>query len=289
MSVVLAVLSQASVFAPLSMGIYISTSILGITDLAIDGSFLMGAATFTVLSLKHCNPLLSLLCAMIAGSLMGLISGFFQLGGKIQPIIAGMLTVFLAHGAFFLLMNGPNVSLYGGLTFSNFIEQTPIWARGISPLIISACLGLGLLKTITSRLGICLQTFGANPLLLTQLGKNPEYFRLIGLAISNAAAGISGALTAQQNGYADVSMGFGVTLIGIATVLIGTHLVKSLMNSEKLSIKNNLWGCVLGTFVYFFFITLLLMSGISPLYLKSVFAIVLGIGLYATSPKAKIS
>jgi putative ABC transport system permease protein len=115
------------------------------------------------------------------------------------------------------------------------------------------------------------------------LGKKTENFRCLGLALSNGAAGISGALTAQQNGYADVTMGFGVTLIGIATVLIGTHLIKSITTSNTLSITHNLIGCFVGTFVYFFFITLLLMSGINPLYLKSVFAIVLAASLYLTS------
>ena len=289
MSLLLAILSQASVFVPLSVGIYISTAVLHITDLAIDGSFLLGAATFTRLSLKQCNPIISLLCGMFTGSLIGLVSGAFQRNGKIQPIIAGMLSVFIAHGAFFLFMKGPNVSLYGGLTFSNFIENTPAWARGFTPMIIATCVAYGVRHILSSSLGLSLRAFGSNPMLLTQLGKKPETFRLIGLALSNAAAGISGALTAQQNGYADVSMGFGVTLVGIATVLIGTHLIKSITGSSTLNFTNNLLGCFLGTFVYFFFITMLLISGISPLYLKSVFALVLGVSLYATSKKTTTS
>lgn len=286
---ILAIMSQTSVFVPLSVGIFISTAILRITDLAIDGSFLLGAATFTLLSLKHCNPFISLLCAMLAGSFIGFISAVFQRHGTIQPIIAGMLAVFLAHGAFFLAMRGPNVSLYSGITFSNFITNIPTWARGFVPMAIALCVACIVGRILTSSLGLAMRTFGTNPTLLTQLGKNAETFRIIGLGLSNAAAGISGALTAQQNGYADVSMGFGVTLIGIATVLMGTHIAKSVANSDKLTIPSGIMGCFLGTFLYFGFITLLLVTGISPLYLKSIFALVLGIMLYATSRQSQTS
>jgi len=180
-------------------------------------------------------------------------------------------------------MKGPNVSLYGGLTLSNFITNTPVWTREFLPLAIALGVALCVKHVLTSSLGLAMKTFGSNPNLLTQLGKKTENFRSIGLALSNGAAGMSGALTAQQNGYADVTMGFVVTLIGIATVLIGSHLIKNLTQSNNLSTTHNLIACFLGTFVYFFFITLLLISGINPLYLKSVFALVLAASLYLTS------
>lgn len=287
MSMLLAILSQASVFIPLSIGIYISTAILHITDLAIDGSFLLGAATYTLLSLKHCNPLLSIMCAALTGSLIGLVSAVFQRNGNIQPIIAGMLAVFIAHGAFFLIMGGPNVSLYGGSTLATLLTGAPTWVQKLAPLGVSLIVAYSTFIILSSCLGLALRTFGSNPMLLTQLGKTPENLRLIGLALSNAAAGMSGALTAQQNGYADISMGFGVTLIGIATVLIGVHMLKTFTKAKTVTTSGALIGCFIGTFIYFFFNTLLLISGISPLYLKSVFALVLGACLYLTNWQAQ--
>ncbi len=197
-----------------------------------------------------------------------------------------MLAVLIAHGAFFFIVGSTNVNLYSGLTFSNFIANTPEWIRGGIPLIIALCVAWSVNIVLSSCLGLAMRTFGSNPNLLSQLGKSSETYRTLGLALSNGAAGISGALTAQQNGYADVSMGFGVTLIGIATVLIGAHLIKNISGSNRLTTISSLAGCFLGAFIYFLFIRLLLISGISPLYLKSVFALVLGIGLYATSKKA---
>ena len=274
-----AILSQALVFTPVSFGMYVSARILKITDLAIDGSFLLGAAAFTLCSLNQFNPFVSIACALIAGATVGLVSSFIQYKNKVQPIIAGILAVFFTHGAFFLCMKGPNVGLFGGSSFAQFSTLSPLTL--ISGVILIA--GLCAAYVLNSTIGLGLRTFGSNPQLLTQLGKNSETFRQIGLALSNAAAGLAGALTAQQNGYADISMGFGVALIGIATILIGQHLANNFSVPRSYEFAAHLAFCFVGTFIYFAFITTLLVSGINPLYLKSIFALALSIGLHATS------
>jgi len=279
MNMFLAVLSQALVFTPVSFGMYISAKILKITDLAIDGSFLLGAAAFTLCSLNQLNPFVGIACALIAGAAVGLVSSAIQYKNRVQPIIAGILAVFFTHGAFFLCMKGPNVGLHGGSSFAQFSGISPIF------LILATVMTLGFCANhaLTSSTGLGLRTFGSNPQLLVQLGKKSETYRQVGLAISNACAGIAGALTAQQNGYADVSMGFGVALIGIATILIGQHFASQIEIPRCYEFAAHLVFCFTGTLVYFAFITILLVSGINPLYLKSIFALALSLGLHATS------
>lgn len=282
MSLLLAIFGQTVVFTSLSFGMYLNTKILRITDLAIDGSFLLGAATFTLCALKQFHPIISLICAALSGASVGFTSSMLQQKNKVQPIIAGILSVFLAHGAFFLLIKSPNVGLYGGRTLAHLQPTTM--------LIITTCIlllvGFLMHLLLNSTSGLALRTFGSNPHLLTQLGKNPESHRRIGLSCSNAAAGIAGALTAQQNGYADISMGFGIALIGIATVLIGQHFAKYLQPTYQHAITTNLVACFFGAFIYFAFITMLLIIGVSPLYLKSIFALALALVLHATSTQA---
>ena len=279
MSLLLAIFSQTVVFASLSFGMYLSTKILRITDLAIDGSFLLGAAAFTLCAIKQFHPAISLICAALAGASVGLASSILQEKNKIQPIIAGILSVFLAHGAFFLLIKSPTGGLYGGRTLASLQPISMLIATtGILFLV-----GFLMHLLLNSTSGLALRAFGSNPQLLTQLGKNPESFRRIGLSFSNAAAGIAGALTAQQNGYADISMGFGIALIGIATVLIGQHFAKYLQPTPQGEITTSLVACFFGAFIYFAFITVLLITGVSPLYLKSLFALALALVLHVTS------
>lgn len=279
MNMFLAILSQALVFTPVSFGMYISAKILKITDLAIDGSFLLGAAAFTLCSLRHLNPFVGVACALIAGAIVGLVSSAIQYKNRVQPIIAGILAVFFTHGAFFFCMKGPNVGLHGGSSFSQFSIASPIFLILATVIIVGFCAN----HALTSSTGLALRTFGSNPQLLVQLGKSSEAYRQIGLALSNACAGLAGALTAQQNGYADVSMGFGVALIGIATILIGQHFASQIPIPRTYEFAAHLVFCFMGTLVYFAFITILLVSGINPLYLKSIFAIALSLGLHATS------
>lgn len=274
-----AILSQALVFTPVSFGMYISAKILKITDLAIDGSFLLGAAAFTLCSLSKINPFVGIACALAAGAITGLVSSAIQYKNRVQPIIAGILTVFFTHGAFFFFMKGPNVGLHDGSSFFQFTGISPLF------LIFATIITTGFCAhhILTSSTGLALRTFGSNPQLLVQLGKRSELYRQIGLAIGNSCAGLAGALTAQQNGYADVSMGFGVALIGIATLLIGQHFASQIKITRNYELATHLFFCFVGTLVYFSFITILLVSGINPIYLKSIFALALSFGLHATS------
>ncbi len=279
MNMFLAILSQALVFTPVSFGMYVSSKILKITDLAIDGSFLIGAAAFTLGALNHYHPLVSIGAAIVAGGLVGLISSFIQYKNRVQPIIAGILAVFFTHGAFFLCMKGPNVGLFGGTTFAQF-QGVPLIISILSLVLVA---GLVINLVLTSSTGLGLRAFGTNPQLLTQLGKKSEAFRQIGLAVANSSAALAGALTAQQNGYADISMGFGVALIGIAAILIGQHAANHITVPRNYELALHLGMCFLGTFVYFAFITSLLVSGVNPVYLKSIFALTLSIALQTTS------
>jgi putative ABC transport system permease protein len=276
MNLLLAILSQIAVFVPLSIGVFLNTLILKITDLTIDGSFLLGGAAFTLAAINEFSPVMGILFAIFAGAATGLISSLFQTQKRIDPIIASILTTFIAHGVFFFMLSGPNISLYGKPTLFNYSPLLPGWSIAA---LVCMLLSVSIKLILSSSVGLTLKAFGAQEKILHQLGKNTEWYRHLGLALSNACAGLSGALTAQQNGYADISMGFGMALIGISSVLIGKHLWKTAFQSSK----NTLLFCYAGSTFYFVFIKILLAAGINPLYLKGILGILIGLLLQFSS------
>ena len=127
---------------------------------------------------------------------------------------------------------------------------------------------------------------GTNQKLFSHLGKNSEFYRSFGLALSNGLSALCGALTAQVNGYSDVSMGFGMALIGISTVVFGNQILKVIFNSQRFNPLTELGGCILGTAIYFFAVNLLLIVGIDPINLKLFLG--LGLILFLKTAKSKI-
>ncbi|MFH1831636.1 MAG: ABC transporter permease [bacterium] len=278
MSFLISILEQIILFLPLTFGIYISYVILQTTDITVDGSFVLGACVFAALINIGFSSILATLGAIIIGALAGTFVSFISRRNKISPLIASILVLFMLQSINLQIMGRPNISIARERTlYAKLTSMFPVYAEHIIIFLCVLCVALVLLFLLATRLGLFLRACGINRILFARLGKNPEYYRCFGLTLSNALAALCGVLTAQVNGYADISMGFGMALIGIGTVTFGQHILKLFYaNSNKFrSPLMGLLGCLVGSAVYFTALNMLLLFGIDPVNLK----LFLGLGL----------
>jgi putative ABC transport system permease protein len=270
-----AIITQAITFLPLAMGISISYSLLRATDMTLDGSFVLGAAVFAHLVTLGVSPPLAGICALIAGALAGCMVSLIQHGGRVDPLLAGVLATFILTSANLVIMGRPNISLLSQPTlFSSAFEKSDI-SGWITVGYYCAVICLISCLIIRTRFGLMLRALGDNPQLLQRLGSPIEKYRLTGFAFTNSLAAASGILTAQTVGYADIGMGFGITLTGIGAILLGKQLLHLIMNSSKHRILKEFSACLLGVLLYFFAINSLLRFDINPIYLKMILGLIL--------------
>lgn len=258
------ILEQALLLFPMVVGIYLSFSVLRIADLTVDGTFVCGAAIFATLLRFELPLTIAFLGAVIGGGVAGCAVAIIQRHNRIDPLIAGILMAFILHSLSLIIMQRPNTNLLG--------KPTIFGAELSSRLIILISLGISLSALISiflsRKTGLKLKAFGNNQHLVSMLGFNPEQLRMIGLAVSNALAALSGALTAQASGYADINMGFGQALIGIAMILIGRQLMIIFRIREHSYVIISIGCTFLGVILYFLLTNELIRLGLNPIYLK---------------------
>jgi putative ABC transport system permease protein len=271
----LTTLTQSLTFLPLAFGISVSYYLLRATDMTIDGSFVLGAAVFARLATLGVPPILAFLAALSMGACAGAITATIQRGGRVDPLLAGVLATFILTSLNLILMGKPNINLLSQSTLvSAAFAQSDTWGwilTGFYSLLLCAIAYL----LLSSRFGLILRAFGDNPYLLTRLGKNIELLRLGGFGFTNLLAAASGCLTAQTVGYADVSMGFGVTLTGIGAIILGQQLLHRLIKKAYFRLGCEFIACFLGVAIYYFALNLLLRLDVNPIYLKMLLGIVL--------------
>ncbi len=273
MNILMTTLSQSLLFLPLALGVYLSYVILRATDLTVDGSFVLGAAIFARLLSAGVSFPLAFLAAGAGGILAGLGVSLIQIKGRINPLLAGILALFMLYSINFNVMGKPNISLYD-------FQLDYAWVY-IAMVVVIILLLLGLL--LISRYGLILRAFGDHALLLKRLGHRIEIYRFAGFALSNLLVAWCGAMTAEVNGYADLSMGFGMALTGIGTVVIGRQIFKSLNQKHHFLIYLEFGACILGVCLYFLAINLFLSWGVNPINLKLLLGVILIIFLGLTS------
>jgi putative ABC transport system permease protein len=260
MSIFLTAVEQSLLLLPLVFGMYLSYRILKVTDLTVDGTYVLGAAVFAVFIDSGLFKALAL--SILAGTFIGVIVGLMQRHNKVSDLVVGILASFMLYSVNLQVLGRPNISLIGKDTILSQIGGN----QWIVPLfVINFLLAVGLILLFKSQLGLLLRAFGHNQKLLSILGKPAELYRIFGLALSNGLAALSGALTAQVNGFSDINMGLGVALISIGAVVIGAHLLRA---QESFHASKALISCCLGIFLYFICLGSLLKAGINPANLK---------------------
>lgn len=272
MDIILMSLDQALALLPLVFGIYLSYQILKVTELNVDGSYVLGAAVFAQYIYFGIVPALSL--AILAGVVVGNVVAYMQKDSKVNDLLVGIIVNFMLYSVNLQIMGRPNISVLDKPTMILFLNMDS-WT--IALVLISFVLAGSLIFFLNSKTGLFLRAFGHNKKLLAMLGKNAEKYRFIGLAISNALAAFAGALYTQINGFADINMGFGVALVGIGAVVIGRHVFMN--KNVKFSAGREIFTCFVGIFLYFGILNLLLCFGINPANLKFILGIILFVSL----------
>lgn len=251
------ILEQSLLFFPLALGIFLSYRILRCTDLTVDGSFVLGAAVFARVAVAGSGAIIAQLAALGAGAAAGFVASMVQ--RRIQPLLAGILVLFVLHSFNLQVMGRANISLLG-------LDRLPHNLIALSILGVSLIFAIFML--LRSRAGLLLRAFGNNPKLIKQQGYSQNLLRSSGLMLSNALVASCGAFTAQANGYADVQMGFGMVMIGIGTVVLGQRCVVRFFQPQRFCPLLELFGCAIGTLLYFTTLHFFLALGVDPLYLK---------------------
>jgi putative ABC transport system permease protein len=274
-NLIFSVMTQSLTFLPLSLAISISYSILRATDMTLDGSFVLGAGVFARLITQGCSPPLAGIIALFSGASCGMMVSLIQRGGKVDPLLAGILAYFILVSANLAVMGKPNINLLSQTTLlsSAFsISELTGWSV-VACYSIAICIVTCL--AINSRFGLILRGLGDNPALLQRLGKNIETYRLAGFAFTNLLSAASGCLTAQTVGYADIGMGFGMTLTGIGAIILGQQILRFFIKKSAPRIVFEFTACLIGVFIYFLAINGLLRLDINPVYLKMVLGMIL--------------
>ena len=272
--------AQGVLWGIMVLGVYITFRLLDIADLTVDGSFALGGCVCAVLVVKYnVNPVLALLVATIAGLLAGAITGILHTVFEIPAILAGILTQIALWSINLRVMGGKsNMPLLKVKTLiSSVVDMTGLTQSQASLIvgIVVAILMIALLYWFFgTEIGSALRATGNNEDMIRALGVNTKWTKLLGLMISNGLVGLSGALVCQSQKYADVMMGQGAIVIGLAAIVIGEVLMGRLR-----SFGSKLTSAVVGAVVYFLIRAIVLQLGLSANDMKLFSAVLVALAL----------
>lgn len=258
------------IYALLALGIFISFRILDIPDLSVDGTFTLGVAVSVVFAYNG-HPFLGILLSIAAGAAAGIVTGVLQTKMKIQPILAGILTMTALYSINLRIMGKkPNISLYGKTTVFNITDLPDILVSGI--ILIAAMLILyGFLKT---QLGMSLRATGDNEFMVRASSIDSDAMKIMGFAIANALVSLSGGVLAQYQNFADANGGVGMLVIGLASIIIGEAIF------GRRSVLNSIISAVLGAIIYRFVLAAALKIGMEAIDLKLFSAIIVAAAIF---------
>jgi len=243
----LGAVEQGFVYGIMVIGVYLTFRILDFPDLTVDGSLPLGAAISAVAITQGVDPYLSLLFAVAGGFLAGVVTAVLNTKFKILHLLASILTMIALYSINIRIMSGPNIALLGADTVFDLVTAMGIPAHyaGIIIFGLLATLMLALvIWFLSTELGQAMLATGDNPQMVTSLGVNTHTIIILGVGISNGLVALSGALVAQNQGAADVGMGIGTIVAGLASVIIGETLFGSM------SIARAFVAALLGSIVY---------------------------------------
>lgn len=281
-SFALASLEQGLAFGIMALGVYITFRILDFPDLTVDGSLPLGAAVSAKLIASGYDPFLSIIIAILAGGIAGAITGILNTRFKIAPLLSGILSMTALYSINLRIMGRPNIPLLTEKTVFDIIENLGLkypWNNII--ILISLVLLSKILLDLfmKTQIGFALRATGDNPQMIRSMGIDTNTMKMIGVIIANALVAFSGALVGQYQGFADVGMGTGTIVAGLASVIIGEVIV-----GEK-SIFISTLGVVIGSILYRFSIALALTLGFAASDMKLLTAIL--VVIFLSTPKVK--
>jgi len=230
LSLFLPAVEQGLIYGLMALGVYISFRVLAFPDLSVDGTFPLGAAVAATLIISGWDPFLASLVAAGAGMVAGAFTGILSTKFRIQGLLAGVLTMIMLYSINLRIMGRPNLPLLGRPSALSTAVEALGLPRTWGLVVVAALLALGIKLILDlffhTELGSAMRATGDNPHMVQAFGVNPETMVILGLALSNGLVALSGALVAQYSGFADVGMGVGTIVAGLASVIVGEMILR---------------------------------------------------------------
>lgn len=264
------------IYALLALGVYLTFRILDLPDLTVDGSFTMGGAVAAKMIIAGASPFLATFMAVIAGSMAGLFTGVLHTKGKINGLLAGILTMIALYSVNLRIMGQANVPLLREETLIIPLKESGLlgtWTSIVILAVVVIVIKLFLDWFLHTEIGLSIQATGDNLDMIRSLGVNTDHTKMIALSLSNGMVGLSGALVAQYQGFADIGMGIGMILVALASVIVG----QVLFGSRTIVVST--LAVVLGSIVYRIVLTIALKVGFNPSDMKLISAVLVILAL----------
>jgi putative tryptophan/tyrosine transport system permease protein len=283
------------VLSLLALGVFISFRIFHIADITAEGSLTLGAATAATLLVAGVNPVVATAGGFVGGMMAGTVTGILHTKFKIHSLLSGILVMTALYSINLHVMGKSNVPLTSETTLSTYAEKLGHkldpsganlnvfgWEVGLHDasvlllmLLVSGIIGLVLYLFFRTDLGTAMRATGDNDQMIRAMGVSVGNMIILGLAVSNGLIALAGALLAQYQGFADVQMGIGMVVWGLASVIIG----ESLVGKESLGLA--ITGAVMGSVLFRLLVAIALRWGLNPNDLKLITAIFVFLSLVA--------
>ena len=281
MSIIIGVIEEGLIYAIMALGLYITYKILDFPDLSVDGTFPMGAAVTAMLILKGVHPVLTLLISFAAGLLAGCITGLIHVKLKVRDLLSGIIMMTALYSINLRIAGKANLPIFSKETiFENaFLEA--VVPKALDPYLV--CIILFVIVLVCKvLLDLFLKTrAGDNEVLVTSLAKDKGMVKILGLALANGFVALAGCVYCQQKGFFEVSTGTGTMVIGLASVIIGTKLLKRFRSVKATT------AVIFGSIVYKACVSLAIALGMAASDLKLITAVLFLIILVASNRKER--
>ncbi len=288
MSIVLGVLEEGLIYAIMALGVYITYKILDFPDLSVDGTFPMGAAITATLVIKGVHPIATLFLAFALGAFAGCVTGLIHVKLRVRDLLSGIIVMTGLYSLNLRIAGKANVPIFSKETlFDNAFLETAVpeplspYASVLILLVITVVCKVLLDLYLKTRSGYLLRAVGDNDVLVTSLAKDKGMVKIIGLAIANGFASLAGCVYCHHNGFFEISSGTGTMVIGLASVIIGTKLLKS-FNAVKATT-----AVIIGTIVYKACVSAAIAMGMEASDLKLITAVLFLVILVASNNKGR--
>ncbi len=277
-------LEQGLIYSLVALGLFLSFRILNIADLTVDGGFTLGCATSAVATLAG-HPFLGLCLALVSGAAAGLVTALLQTKLKVQPILAGIITMTALYSINLMIMgNRANLPLLKCETI--YTLAAPYLPTSYNKLIVISviiALVIGLLYIfLQSSTGLAIRATGDNPDLVRSSSINPSLTISIGLCVANAMVALSGAMLAQYQLFSEITTGTGMVVIGLASLIMGEAII------GRGGIGRCLFGTLVGSIIYRLIIAIAITSTLPASNLKLISAVIVAISISWPAVKEKL-
>jgi putative ABC transport system permease protein len=253
-------------FVPLALGVFLSAKVFNIPDITTDGSFTLGAAVFAVFITKPIDPIIATLLVLPIGALAGALTGIIHTKFKVNALLSGILVMTALYSINLLIMQRSNIPLIGTASLFEQVNNTDFLVNNtFRALIIVVLIILTVIWLLSTDFGLTMRAAGNNETMIEAQGVNTNRIKIIGLAISNALVALSGCLVTQLQGFADINMGIGIVIAGLASVMMGEVISNRFKHSAVIA---PVLMVVFAAILFRLFIAFILSQGIEQVYVK---------------------